>query len=248
MCALAHYLEREGIATVAIALVHEHAEAIGNPRTLSVPFELGRPLGAPDNPDFQCRVLCAALALLDRPAGPVLEEFPDPAPEPADYDGWACPVSLPRPETAPDGKHERFVVDEIARLRPWWDLARERRGRTTVGASGYQIEDAARLVSRYADGADPEDADPARKLSRSLKLACDDLMAFYTEAATAQPGAAASQDLSDWFWGETVAARVLNEVRNHCQGRAGREYRMLGNGLLVPRRQLHRFDETREES
>lgn len=240
MCALAHYLEREGIATVAIALVHEHAEGIGNPRTLSVPFELGRPLGAPDNPEFQLRVLRAALALLDRPDGPVLEEFPDPAPEPADYEGWACPVSLPRPEAAPDGKHERFVVDEVARLRPWWDLARERRGRTTVGASGYEIEDAARLVSRYADGADPGDTDPARKLSRSLKLACDDLMAFYTEAATAQPGAAASQDLSDWFWGETAGGKALLAVRERAAGEDDRGMRLLGSLLILPRSQVHR--------
>jgi hypothetical protein len=240
VCALAHYLEREGIATVAIALVHEHAEGIGNPRTLSVPFELGRPLGAPDNPEFQLRVLRAALALLDRPDGPVLEEFPDPAPEPADYEGWACPVSLPRPEAAPDGKHERFVVDEVARLRPWWDLARERRGRTTVGASGYEIEDAARLVSRYADGADPGDTDPARKLSRSLKLACDDLMAFYTEAATAQPGAAASQDLSDWFWGETAGGKALLAVRERAAGEDDRGMRLLGSLLILPRSQVHR--------
>ncbi len=240
MCALAHYLEREGIATVAIALVHEHAEGIGNPRTLSVPFELGRPLGAPDNPEFQLRVLRAALALLDRPDGPVLEEFPDPAPEPADYEGWACPVSLPRPEAAPDGKHERFVVDEVARLRPWWDLARERRGRTTVGASGYEIEDAARLVSRYADGADPDDTDPARKLSRSLKLACDDLMAFYTEAATAQPGAVASQDLSDWFWGETAAGKALLAVRERAAGEDDRGMQLLGSLLILPRSQVHR--------
>ncbi len=240
MCALAHYLEREDIATVAIALVHEHAEGIGNPRTLSVPFELGRPLGAPDNPDFQLRVLRAALALLDRPAGPVLEEFPDPAPEPADYEGWACPVSLPRPEAAPDGKHERFVVDEVARLRPWWDLARERRGRTTVGASGYEIEDAARLVSRYADGADPDDTDPVRKLSRSLKLACDDLMAFYTEAATAQPGAVASQDLSDWFWGETAAGKALLAVRERAAGEDDRGMQLLGSLLILPRSQVHR--------
>ena len=240
MCALAHYLEREGIATVAIALVHEHAEGIGNPRTLSVPFELGRPLGAPDNPEFQLRVLRAALALLDRPDGPVLEEFPDPAPEPADYEGWACPVSLPRPEAAPDGKHERFVVDEVARLRPWWDLARERRGRTTVGASGYEIEDAARLVSRYADGADPGDTDPARKLYRSLKLACDDLMAFYTEAATAQPGAAASQDLSDWFWGETAGGKALLAVRERAAGEEDRGMRLLGSLLILPRSQVHR--------
>ena len=240
MCALAHYLERQGIATVALALVHEHAEAIANPRTLSVPFELGRPLGAADNPDFQLRVLRAAFALLGRPAGPVLEEFPDPAPEPADYEGWACPVPLPRPEAAPDGNHERLLADEIARLRPWWDLAKERRGRTTVGAGGGEIEDAARIVGRYADGAGPDDTEPARKRSRSLKLACDDLMAFYTEAAAAQPGGAAPQDLSDWFWGETAGGQALLALRKRAAGEDDKGMQLLGSLLVLPRSQAHR--------
>ncbi|MCY4230237.1 MAG: hypothetical protein OXF26_05000 [Alphaproteobacteria bacterium] len=240
MCALAHYLERKGIATVAIALVHEHAEAIGNPRTLSVPFELGRPLGAPDNPEFQLEVLRAALHLLDRPVGPVLEEFPDLAPEPADYEGWACPISLPRPETAPDGSHERRVVDEIARLRPWWDLATERRGRTTVGAGGGDIEEAARIVCRYADGAEGDDPGPERTLSRALKLACDDLMAFYTEAATAQPGGATSQDLSDWFWGETAAGRALLALCQRAVSEDDKGMQLLGSLLILPRSQAHR--------
>ncbi len=240
MCALAHYLERKGIATIAVALVHEHAEAIGNPRTLSVPFELGRPLGAPDNPEFQFRVLRAALAMLDRTAGPVLEEFPDPAPEPAEYEGWACPISLPRPEAAPDGSHERHVADEIARLRPWWDLAKDRRGRTTVGASGVDIEEVARFVGRYADGVEPGDPGPERKLSRSLKLACDDLMAFYTEAATAQPGAAASRDLSDWFWGETAAGRALLALRERAVSEEDKGMQLLGSLLILPRSQVHR--------
>ncbi|MYE01948.1 MAG: hypothetical protein F4Y03_11860 [Alphaproteobacteria bacterium] len=240
MCALAHYLERKGIATVVIALVHEHAEAIANPRTLSVPFELGRPLGAPDNPEFQLRVLRAALGLLDRPSGPVLEEFPDPAPEPADHEGWACPISLPRPDAASEGSHERLVADEVARLLPWWSAAKDRRGRTTVGASGYDIEEAARIVSRYADGESPEDFGPERKLSRSLKLACDDLMAFYTEAATAQPGGAASQDLSDWFWGETAAGKAMLAVRNRAASEDDKGMQLVGNLLILPRSQAHR--------
>ena len=240
MCALAHYLERKGIATVVVALVHEHAEAIANPRSLSVPFELGRPLGAPGNPDFQRRVLRAAFALLDRPEGPVLEEFPDPAPEPADYDGWACPVSLPRPEAGAGGSHERLVADEVARLLPWWDLAKERRGRTTVGASGYDIEEAARVVCRYADGAAPDAPGAGRKLSHSLKLACDDLMAFYTEAATAQPGGAGSQDLADWFWGETAAGKALLALRERAGGEDDKGMQLVGSLLILPRSQAHR--------
>ncbi len=81
MGALAHYLEDKGIPTTQISLIREHTEKIHPPRALWVPFELGRPLGAPEDPVFQRRVLLAALNLLNAVKGPVLEDFPDEAPE-----------------------------------------------------------------------------------------------------------------------------------------------------------------------
>ncbi len=77
MGALAHYLEVEGISTTQISLIREHTEFIRPPRALWVPFELGRPLGAPDNPELQRRILLSALELLEASEGPVLVDFPD---------------------------------------------------------------------------------------------------------------------------------------------------------------------------
>ena len=68
MGALGHFLEREGIPTTGISLVREHTEVMQPPRALWVTFVLGRPLGAPDDPALQTRVLEAALALLDAPS------------------------------------------------------------------------------------------------------------------------------------------------------------------------------------
>ena len=56
MGGLAHYLEDEGVATTQISLIREHSEAMKPPRALWVPFELGRPLGAPSDAAFQRRV------------------------------------------------------------------------------------------------------------------------------------------------------------------------------------------------
>ncbi len=75
MGGLAHYLEEEGVATTQISLIREHTEIIKPPRALWVPFELGRPLGLPDDPALQTRVLVAALKLLEAERGPVLEDF-----------------------------------------------------------------------------------------------------------------------------------------------------------------------------
>ena len=70
-------LERNGIATVALALLREIVERVRPPRALFVPFPLGFPLGRPDDPDLQRRVLEAALALLDDPEAspPLLRDF-----------------------------------------------------------------------------------------------------------------------------------------------------------------------------
>jgi hypothetical protein len=62
--ALGHYLEEEGLATVAIALIRPQAEHTRPPRALWVPFELGRPIGPPGDAAFQKRVILAALGML----------------------------------------------------------------------------------------------------------------------------------------------------------------------------------------
>ena len=74
MGAASHFLEDEGIATTGISLVRINTEQMELPRFLWVPFELGRPFGAPHEPDFQRRVLRAALRLLERWDGPAILE------------------------------------------------------------------------------------------------------------------------------------------------------------------------------
>ena len=93
MGAASHFLEDEGIATTGISLVRVNTEQMQLPRFLWVPFELGRPFGAPNEPDFQRRVLRSALELLERSDGPViLEDFPDDAPTAEDTGaGWTGP-------------------------------------------------------------------------------------------------------------------------------------------------------------
>jgi hypothetical protein len=71
-------IEREGIATVSISLLREVTELIKPPRALFVNFPMGYPLGAPDNPGLQHRVISQALALLERNDAPVLEVFKQP--------------------------------------------------------------------------------------------------------------------------------------------------------------------------
>jgi len=68
-------IEYAGITTVSISLLREITEKIRPPRALFVPHPLGYPLGEPDNPNLQTRMMRAAFALLPRTEVPVLENF-----------------------------------------------------------------------------------------------------------------------------------------------------------------------------
>jgi hypothetical protein len=70
-------LERRGIATVAIQLLREVAEKMHPPRALFVPFKHGYPLGSPNEPSRQHKVIEAALSLFEDASltPPVLVDF-----------------------------------------------------------------------------------------------------------------------------------------------------------------------------
>ena len=92
MSALGHYLEEEGLATVAISLVRPQTENTRPPRALWVPFELGRPFGPPSDPAFQKRVVLGALRMLELGVGPVvIKDFPDDDPRVMPDPTWRLP-------------------------------------------------------------------------------------------------------------------------------------------------------------
>jgi hypothetical protein len=239
--ALWHYLEAEGVPTTQISLIREHTAAIGPPRALWVPFELGRPLGIPEAPQFQRRVLLSALELLEAPQGPVLEDFPEEAPEAsAEADRvaeeWACPVGFASgldEQSGPDALRSAFER-EVAELRPWYDLSVEKRGRTAL--SHFSPDSAREFLDAFAYGEAAQPPVEGFPLAVALRLAAQDLKAFYFEALTARPGAAspASAAFERWFWKEALAGRVLRAVKERCAGQKDEALRKTGAMLLVP--------------
>ena len=226
MGALGHFLEREGIPTAGISLVREHTEVIRPPRALWVTFELGRPMGIPDDPPFQRRVVLAALALLARTDGPLIADYPEHVAEPADFSGWACPINL-----APAAVDS--LAAEIERLATWYDRAVAAHGRTTVGISGLDMPAAGELVSQAL----------ARELPAAapLKQAIDDLKAYYLEAASAFPDPGTSKTRSAWFWNETRLANALLALQPRLAASPDAQHKILGNLTLIPATERHRL-------
>jgi hypothetical protein len=238
--AVGHYLEQEGIPTTQISLVREHTEVIRPPRALWVPFMLGRPLGAPNDAQFQQRVLAAALALFEEPSGPILRDFPEDAPDAVrdeEEEGAACPVNFSRSQPTGQGQHAlaQALAEEIAQLQPWHDLAVRRRGGGTSGLSGLAPEAAGGFIVAFRGGPPPARDRLEQPLGVSLKHACDDLRAFYEEAATAQPGQLSAAQLQDWYYFGTIAGEVLRELRRVCLESDDESVRQVAKLTLIPR-------------
>jgi hypothetical protein len=234
--ALGHYLEREGVATTQISLVREHTEALAPPRALWVPFMLGRPFGAPRNADFQRDVLLAALRLLERGDGPVIEDYPHDAPYDdlgAEPEGLACPVSFPgRPS---QGTLAEQLADEVSQLAVWHDLAARHRGRTTLGTTGLDPDALAGYVAAWLAGPPPEPFKAELSNGAALKLACDELKAYYYEAKSVQPGRHGAAALQRWFWHETAAGQAFLALREKAAQSADPSLKPLAVQSLVPR-------------
>jgi hypothetical protein len=238
---LAHYLEAKGIATTQISLIREHTEKICPPRALWVPFELGRPLGVPNDPVFQRRILLAVLNLLAAPEGPVLMDFPGEASpivgeESHEAAVWACPVhfaSSAANETDLDKMILAFRL-EVAELMPWYDKGFQHRGRTAVG--DFDPQSAAVLFIDFAQGHTPKLPDENQSLSVALRLAAHDLKCFYFEAVIARQGSPTpdSSTFNHWFWQETAAGKMLKVIREKCLAETDTSLRLIGTLLLVP--------------
>lgn len=211
-----------------------------------VTFPLGRPLGTPNNPAFQRDVLKHALSLLEYPSGPVLEDYPHDA---VDTDvetvPLACPINFTTRLDTPTNKEKllQSLQAEISVMQTWYDIACEKNCRSTAGISGLAPKEIARLYFDFiADDIDKNELN-GKKFPALLRMAAEDLKAFYLEAVSAQPGQPTdAQTLSDWFWGETHAAVVINEVRKSCLNYEAKDMILAGNLHLVPRNQMYRFE------
>ncbi len=245
MGGLAHYIEEEGIATTQISLIREHTEIIKPPRALWVSFDLGRPLGVPNDEKFQLKVLQHALLLFTGKNGPILEDFPEDAPDGGTEQAQiACPVHFGNREkdtAAGQNLNSRFVR-EIEELHPWYTLSRTEKKRTTIGISGLSLDEATNLLSLFTDDTARPDLLQDPSLPDRLRLACEDIKAYYFEAISSQPGQPTDgKNLADWFWRETAAALMINRARDLCLAETSGKLRLLGKLLLIPRNQLHHF-------
>jgi hypothetical protein len=193
----------------------------------------------PGNAAFQTEVLRSTLALLEAPSGPVLADFPKDAPTAADAPVvLACPVNFPAPvkDLTDTERLQQTFQNEIAELRSWYDLAVAQRGRTTATVSGLSPEAMGTFISDFLTDNIPDSPRDDLSALDVLKLAVEDLKAYYYEAVSAQPGQqnTASTALTDWFWHQTAAGKVMFTLQDRNKHRDESSWQIFSKLLLIP--------------
>ena len=205
MGTLASVLEQAGFATVALSSIRGQIETTSPPRALHCNFPLGRPLGKPNAPEFQRDVLIEAFSLLEKPAGPVLVDYPISIEDDAD-----APLSCMVPPS--DTSDRNPAASEALGLLPAWRRTQEKYGRSTVGKviTAELVPDMLDLFARITDG---ESWDEVGFPGDPTKIAAD-IKNFYEEAAISlndSPPSARSAE--SWFITETLGGETIQTAR-----------------------------------
>jgi hypothetical protein len=238
--ALGHYLEEEGIATVAISLIRPQTEKTKPPRALWVPFELGRPFGPPGDPAFQKKVILAALQLLERANGPVvISDFPDDDPRARPDMAWHPPVLPAVPGDATNSVLAARLETQIERLHEAHQQWIAQHRRTTVGLSGLSMTDCGRYVADWLRGEAPPSPRDGFSPPLMLRFAVDDIKAYCLEAAASGNAKPSSRQLGDWFWNETAAGAAINALRQMCLASEDERLKLIAGNFMVPAARQH---------
>ncbi|MEM7258217.1 MAG: hypothetical protein AAF404_12620 [Pseudomonadota bacterium] len=211
MSGLARLFETAGFSTVLVGFVREHIEAYQPPRALWLNFPMGRPLGKPNDPHYQKDVIRTAFKLLDEPTGPILKDYHHVIPVKNGRMGYAIPPDYVF-TTSDIGNVDSLLAEvqtEVNDLKPAYDAAVAARNRTTVGACDLAVEELAPHIAEFVKGGKPKGARQGLARIPGLKLAIEDLQAYYTEARTHRDNIDDIELLGDWFWRETRAGLLI---------------------------------------
>jgi len=114
-------------------------------------------------------------------------------------------------------------------------LAVRHRGRTTLGATGLDIDALVGYVAAWLTDSPPALFSAALSDGAALKLACDELKAYYYEAKSVQPGRHSSAAIQQWFWHDTAAGQAFVALREKAAQSLDSSMKPLAIQSLVPR-------------
>ncbi len=142
------------------------------------------------------------------------------------------------------GKDDLFMQfrAEYNRMQIRYIQDHARQGQGVGRLSDLQSEEIFALLCDFVSGKERRGNIDGREISDLLRLAIKDLIACYLAGFSTQKNTSIDvSELYDWFWGQTLAARVISEVRNVCMKHPRDDVRFLGIAQLIPLNQMYRF-------
>ena len=109
------------------------------------------------------------------------------------------------------------------------------RERTTLGVTGLGINRVADYVAAWLTDSPPAPFREGLADGEALKLACDELKAYYYEAKSVQPGRHGSAAIQHWFWHDTAAGQAFIALRTKASQSTDPSMKPLAILSLVPR-------------
>lgn len=202
-------MEAAGLATVTLGSIRDQLYNTAPPRGLWCDFPLGRPLGKPNDADFQHQVLAQAFGLIESTSAQTVEDFPE-----AIHDEAGEVLSCSLPPRFDASLHP--AIDEAKGIRSAYDRAAEAGAR--IGANRVvgpdDVPAAIEAFIRIGEGVPWKEAGvpgiPAR--------VAQDIRGYYEAAALElaehSPGAWAG---ARWFLTETEAGKVIHAARDRMR-------------------------------
>ena len=178
----------------------EVANRMHPPRALYGDFPLGRPLGRPNDPPFQHRVLAAAFGLLTA-SEPTLIEFPEVVMDEVDTP-LACPLPARVDTSLPSS------VDEMRGLRPAFNRATAETGVRTA-LDPETVEAALFAFERVVAGTPWAEAEiPDNPLTAALAI-----RSYYEQAAAGlSDHVPAARAAESWFAQTTASGALMHDA------------------------------------
>ncbi|MGH1492563.1 MAG: hypothetical protein ACRBK7_24765 [Acidimicrobiales bacterium] len=202
-------MEAAGLVTITLGSIRDQLYNTAPPRGLWCDFPLGRPLGKPNDPEFQHRVLAQAFDLVESADAQTVEDFPE-----AISDEAAEVLSCTMPPRFDASLHP--ALDEARGIRSAYDRAGDAGQRIGAGRAVGPDDVPAALEAfiRIAEGTPWKEAGvpgiPAR--------VAQDIRGYYEvaalELAEHSPSAWAG---TRWFLQQTEAGKVINAARDRMR-------------------------------
>ncbi len=193
------------MATIALGSIRRQMIGTAPPRGLACDFPLGRPVGKPNDAEFQHRVLAHAFSLLTRKE-PGVEDFAESVSEQG-TDSFMCPLPPRHDNTA------HPAVDEARGLRAAYDRAVVKYGNRVGAGRAVSADDIPAAIESFIKIVEGTPWKEARIPGVPARVA-HDIRGYYETAALAiadhTPAAWASLR---WFRDATQTGKVIQAAQ-----------------------------------